>query len=87
MPTTGSTVGWDGSAAARQAAGWAAVRAARFGGALHLVRVLEPAASGADLGAAVRRIRRALDEESALLVDRYPGLHVEAAIRVADRRS
>lgn len=85
MSITGSTVGWDASNAADRAVRWAAERAARRVGALHLVRVLDSASLTSDPAAAVRQARRDLDEECSVVGERYPGVYVGAEIRVGER--
>lgn len=82
MRSTRTVVGWDGSAPAAQALRWAADRAQRGGGTLHVVRVLTVPGHGA--GTEVSAARAELQDLVHALGQTHPDLLVTAELAVGD---
>jgi nucleotide-binding universal stress UspA family protein len=86
--THATIVGWDGSSASRAALDWAAERARRHGGGLHVLRVLGPfpfvesEALWADEVTAASIV--SLDEEVARLRTDHPGVEVSSELVSGD---
>ncbi|ARC56981.1 Universal stress protein [Frondihabitans sp. 762G35] len=86
--THATIVGWDGSSASRAALDWAARRARRHGGGLHVLRVLGPfpfvesEALWADEVTAASIV--SLDDEIARLRTEHPGLAVTSELVSGD---